>query len=130
MQIKIICASTTENSYRRLYKELKCVFHTVTAWWLRVHFRRFCLPAAFLFAWFIKPVSWSPKVKQRSLLEVLENKLFVMLFGLKTEGENRVLKNLKICAFSKHYWGRQGKGYEVGRVCSTHGNLYKNKQMS
>jgi hypothetical protein len=52
----------------------------------------------------------------------------MMLFGLKTEGENRVLKNLKICTFNKHYWGRQGKGYEVGRVCSTHGNLDKHKQ--
>jgi len=48
----------------------------------------------------------------------------MMLFGLKTEGENRVLKNLKKnCTFNKNYCGRQGKGNEVGRVCSTHGNL-------
>jgi len=48
-----------------------------------------------------------------------------MQFGLNTEGENRVLKNLKICTFNKHYWGRQDKGYEVGRVCITHGKLDK-----
>jgi hypothetical protein len=51
-----------------------------------------------------------------------------MLFGLKTEGENRVLMNLKIRTFNKRYWGRQAKGYEVGRVCSTHGKLDKHKK--
>jgi len=25
----------------------------VTAWWLTVHFRKFCFPASFLFDWFI-----------------------------------------------------------------------------
>jgi len=28
-----------------------------------------------------------------------------MLFGLQTEGENRVLKNFKMSTFNKHYWG-------------------------
>jgi hypothetical protein len=48
-----------------------------------------------------------------------------MLFGINTEEEHHVLKNVKDCTLDKYCWGGQIKGYKTGMVCSTHGNIDK-----
>jgi hypothetical protein len=53
----------------------------------------------------------------------------MMLFGLQTEGENRVLKNLKMSTFHKHHWGSKARDKKWGECVVRMGTLINTNKL-